>query len=107
MLVRPKPSVAFTRSSPRGASRRLLTRFFHGADIVEDPRGLRQIELALAGQADAARAAVGQAHAQPLFHQHQAPGCGGWRDAEFARAGGQAAELRQQDKEFDVVFHLK
>ena len=86
-------------------------RFFHGADVVEDLPRLLQIAFAVARQADAPRAAVEQAHAQALFHQHQSLADGGRRDAQLARRGRQAAQLGQQHKESHfrggVAFHYE
>ena len=61
--------------------------------------GAAKVQLALAGEADLARAAVEQPHAEPLFHLRQALGDRGRRDVEFARGGRQTRLLREQHEE--------
>jgi hypothetical protein len=91
--VRPKPA----------ATKRLAQ--------LEARLGVRQIGLALAGQADAARGAVHQAHAEPRFQLRQALGGGRRGQVEGARGRGQAAVARHQYEEGHfrsrVVIHLE
>ena len=53
--------------------------------LGQDARRLRQIAFAFAGQAEAARGAVDQPHAQALLEHRQALGDGRRRQAELAR----------------------
>lgn len=84
-------------------------RVFHRAQVIKDLRRVRQVGLAFGSQAEIARAAVDQPHAQPPFHQRQALGGGGGRQVEFACGRRKAAQTGQMDEKLqfgrDVGFH--
>jgi hypothetical protein len=109
MVVRPKPSVALDAQQP--ARRRAARRhgFFHLAHVVEDARRVVQVGFAFGGQADAARGAVHEPHAEPRFQLREPLGGGGRRDVHIACNGGQIAVPREQHEELKlgrkIVFH--
>lgn len=89
---------------PQQAARRLAAagdQLVHGAQFCEQAGGVFDVELAFAGQADAAGVAVDQTYAQSLLDGGQAHGGGRRRDVEGAGGGGKAAVAGQEDEEFE------
>jgi hypothetical protein len=77
-------------------------RILHLTDTGQDSRRVREVGFALIGQADAARGAVDQAHAQARFQLRQAL-CGGRRgQVERARSRSQRAVTRDQHEEIHL-----
>ena len=99
MYVRPKPSVALTRSSPFGAARLLDTSSLQLFDVRENPPRIRQIDLAFVGEAQAARRAVEQPHPKPLFQLCESLADGGRGDVQLARGSRETAFLDHQGEE--------
>jgi len=72
-------------------------------EIAEDAARVLQVELAFGGQADAARAAPQQPHAQPALQLRQPLADGRRRHAQLARRAGHAARAHQLDHQRQFV----
>jgi hypothetical protein len=94
--MRPKPSVAFTRSRPAGLRARALQFALDRRDVGQDAARMLQVGLAFGREADAPRGAAEQARAQVLLELRQPLADCRRRDLQLARRGGQAAATHQR-----------
>jgi hypothetical protein len=103
--LRPKPSVAFTRSRPRGVAL-LRPAAAPVVDLAQDAARVLQVQLALGREAHAAGAAVDQRHAQARFHLRQVLADRRRGDAQLTRRRAQAAGAGQRGREEPQVGGL-
>ena len=100
--LRPKPSVALTRSRPFGVAFDSAEQFLHSVDLAQDAARTLQVQLTLGRQAHAPRRANDERHAQARLHQRQVLAHRRCRDAELASRRTQAAGAGQRREETEV-----